>query len=99
MECEQTDLKKFLNAIGGGSRSFTAENMTKIIYSALCCLNFIHSANIIHRDIKPANLLLNDNLDVKICDFGLSRTDPNPLIGYLAPESNEQKTMVAQSLL
>ena len=35
-------------------------------------MNFIHSANIVHRDIKPANILLNDQCNVKICDFGVA---------------------------
>lgn len=47
-----------------------------LMYNALCALNFLHSANIVHRDIKPANLLLNSNCNIKICDFGLSRTMP-----------------------
>ena len=38
-------------------------------------LNYLHSANIIHRYLKPQNLLINENWDLKICDFGLARTN------------------------
>jgi serine/threonine protein kinase len=27
---------------------------------------------VVHRDIKPANVLLNDNAEVKLADFGMS---------------------------
>ena len=47
-----------------------------IMYNMLCSVNFMHSANIIHRDIKPTNLLLAEDCNLKICDFGLSRTLP-----------------------
>lgn len=30
----------------------------------------IHSHNMIHRDIKPENLLLDENYNIKLCDFG-----------------------------
>jgi serine/threonine protein kinase len=29
-------------------------------------------AGINHRDLKPANILINSNLEVKICDYGTS---------------------------
>lgn len=42
----------------------------------VCALNFIHKANVVHRDIKPGNILINNNLQVFLCDFGLARTLP-----------------------
>jgi serine/threonine protein kinase len=44
------------------------------IYYILRGLKYMHSAGIVHRDIKPSNILLNEDMDVKICDFGLSRS-------------------------
>ncbi|XP_071440522.1 serine/threonine-protein kinase PLK1 [Hetaerina americana] len=35
-------------------------------------VNFLHNNRIIHRDLKLGNLFLNDNLEVKIGDFGLA---------------------------
>lgn len=35
-------------------------------------VNYLHQHRIIHRDLKLGNLLLNENLDVKIADFGLA---------------------------
>jgi mitogen-activated protein kinase 1/3 len=34
----------------------------------------MHDLRIIHRDIKPANVLLSEQCDVKVCDFGLARS-------------------------
>ena len=33
---------------------------------------YLHNDKVIHRDLKLGNLFLNDNLDVKIGDFGLA---------------------------
>lgn len=43
-----------------------------LIRQALFGLEHLHNNNILHCDIKPGNLLLDDNLDVKLSDFGLA---------------------------
>ena len=39
----------------------------------LCSLKFLQTAGLLHRDIKPDNVLVDENCDIKICDFGLAR--------------------------
>ena len=47
------------------------------MYNLLNAVYYLHSANIIHRDIKPANVLLDDQCQVYLCDFGLARSMPD----------------------
>lgn len=44
----------------------------------LDAIEYMHSRGVIHRDLKPENVLLDDQLHVKITDFGTARllTDP-----------------------
>jgi len=44
----------------------------KFLGQILSGVEYIHKLNFVHRDLKPENLLLDDNMNIKIVDFGLS---------------------------
>ncbi|KAF7731381.1 3-phosphoinositide dependent protein kinase-1 [Apophysomyces ossiformis] len=50
----------------------------------LLALEHIHSRDVIHRDIKPENILLDDNMHIKITDFGSAK--------ILQGDTNESST-------
>ena len=68
----------------------------EIAMHLLRALGMLHRRNILHRDIKPENLLLNEDGDLRVLDFGLaycpglSTQAPGELPGtpsYIAPEA------------
>jgi mitogen-activated protein kinase 1/3 len=57
------------------SRQVLEENhMQYFVYQILRGLKYLHSAKVAHRDLKPANLVTNISCELKIIDFGLSRS-------------------------
>ena len=67
----------------------------KIVIGLAEGLKYLHSHHVMHRDIKPANILLNEDLEAMLTDFGFSRfrdeSGENPTgetgsYRYMAPE-------------
>lgn len=48
------------------------EEVYKFLEQILSGVEYIHKLNFVHRDLKPENLLLDQNKNIKIIDFGLS---------------------------
>lgn len=65
--------------------------MDYIIFKTLKGLHFIHSKHVMHRDIKPSNLLVDQYCEVRIADFGLSRTQNKIRQSVLLEKLNESK--------
>jgi len=74
-----TDLHRLLT-----SRPLEKQFIQYFLYQILRGLKYVHSAGVVHRDLKPSNILVNENCDLKICDFGLARIQDPQMTGYVS---------------
>jgi len=72
----------------------------RITKQLVCTMTYIHSRGYVHRDLKTQNILLDKNLDMKLCDFGLTKLKSELNLGsgqfagtpcYMAPELFDRK--------
>jgi len=77
--------------------SYSEEDAKILVRKIVSAIDYLHKQNIAHRDLKPENLLvksIEDDTEVKIADFGLSKIiDKDKMMqtacgtpGYVAPE-------------
>ena len=79
---------------------YNESHVLKILAKLMRSLEFIHSAGILHRDIKPSNILINNNFDVLLCDFGLARStrEENSLNSRIGEGINKEEAEIARAL-
>jgi calcium-dependent protein kinase len=68
--CSGGDL--FDNIINKGSAMSESE-ASLIINKLMKALNYCHSNDIMHRDIKPQNIVIGDDGEFKLVDFGFAK--------------------------
>jgi serine/threonine protein kinase len=70
---------------------YTQTETRRVLRRLLAAVHYLHSRNIVHRDLKPENILCENDISVKLTDFGLAKIggDCKTFCGtpqYFAPE-------------
>ncbi len=68
--------KTLLEIIEQKSNGLDQGIIKEYIYQLCKAVNYVHNLDLIHRDIKPENILIKNDTNVKLCDFGFCRSMP-----------------------
>ncbi|KAL2903595.1 Cyclin-dependent kinase G-2 [Bienertia sinuspersici] len=79
MEYMEHDLKGLMETM---KQPFSQSEVKCLMLQLLDGIKYLHDNWVLHRDLKTSNLLLNNQGDMKICDFGLARQYGSPLKPY-----------------
>jgi len=81
-----------------GERRLPIERAVKIALGILDALDYMHKHGVVHRDLKPENVMVDDEDNIKLIDFGIAMKEdarrltyagPSPMLGtpdYISPE-------------
>lgn len=81
-----------------GERRLPIDHAVKIALGILDALDYMHKHGVVHRDLKPENVMVDDEDNIKLIDFGIAMKEdarrltyagPSPMLGtpdYISPE-------------
>lgn len=87
--------KSFAESLKERNEPLSVKEALSVMELILAALEYAHMRGVVHRDVKPDNIMLLDNGDVKVTDFGIAHLDTSTLthtgaiLGtpcYMAPE-------------
>ncbi|OMO71751.1 hypothetical protein COLO4_28062 [Corchorus olitorius] len=79
MEYMEHDFKGLMDSM---KRPFSTSDVKCLMLQLLEGVKYLHDNWVLHRDLKTSNLLLNNQGELKICDFGMARQYGSPLKPY-----------------
>ena len=65
--------KNLLEVLEESPDGLSPKLIKSFVYQMCKAIAYMHKNNMIHRDIKPENLLIDEHLNLKLCDFGFAR--------------------------
>ncbi|WP_302188392.1 Stk1 family PASTA domain-containing Ser/Thr kinase [uncultured Lactobacillus sp.] len=97
------DLKEYIQ----DNTPIPLPKVIKIMDQILSAMSLAHKHGVIHRDLKPQNILMDENGNIKIADFGIAValnqttiTQTNSVLGsvhYMSPEQTRGGMVTKQS--